>query len=137
MRDRNESPYEETLIISLLIYIKIKKSVLVTSSVRASSTQSHSKQWNVERYVSVALLAIMPASLIAEHPVMDYLLAASVIAHSTWGLKMIATDYIHGSMQAPSVMVIYALSILAFIGCCYFNYADIGLSKAVKKLWAL
>ena len=69
---------------------------------------------------------------------MDYILAATVIAHSTWGLKMIATDYIHGP-TAPKVAVgtIYALSFLAFIGCCYFNYADIGLSKAVKKLWAL
>ena len=79
----------------------------------------------------------MPASLMLENPVMDYLLAASVIAHSTWGLKMIATDYIHGSMKMPSVYAIYAISLLAFIGCCYFNYADIGLSKAAKKLWAL
>lgn len=69
---------------------------------------------------------------------MDYILAGTMVIHSHWGLKMIATDYIHGPL-APKVAVnaLTVLSILSFIGLCYFNYGDIGLSKAIKKIWAL
>jgi succinate dehydrogenase (ubiquinone) membrane anchor subunit len=134
--------------LSLRSHSTLKSSLLISQNtiarnankIRLSSTtasSSHSSQWNVERYVSVSLLAIIPASLFLENPIMDYVLAATVISHSTWGLKMIVTDYIHGNLTKPAVGVVYGLSMLAFIGCCYFIYADIGLSKALKKLWAL
>jgi succinate dehydrogenase (ubiquinone) membrane anchor subunit len=92
----------------------------------------------MERLLSVALIGIIPASLMLESQILDYVLAASLIVHSAWGLKVIATDYIHGpTMPKLAINLIYVSSILAFIGLCYFNYSDIGLSKAIKKIWQL
>jgi succinate dehydrogenase (ubiquinone) membrane anchor subunit len=83
-------------------------------------------------------LAIIPASLIIESAPTDYLLAASLTLHAHWGLSAILTDYIHGrTLPKFAFAVLYATSALVLAGLCYFNYNDIGLTKAVKKIWAL
>merc|ERR1712127_65973 len=122
---------------SILLNKPIQSSILLN---RANSTVQggHAKQWNIERYVSLGLFAVIPAALIMENQLTDHLFAAVVMAHSTWGCKMIITDYVHAAgTQKAALGALYGISLLAFIGCLYFNYADIGLAKAVKKLWAL
>ncbi len=67
----------------------------------------------------------------------NYLLAAALVLHSHWGFECILTDYVHGNATKFAEYGLYAASILAFAGLCYFNYTDIGVAKAFKKLWAL
>lgn len=103
-----------------------------------ASTSHASTHWNVERALAVGLLAIIPASLILETTPTDYLLAASLTLHAHWGLQQILTDYVHGkTLPKMANGTLYAVSALVFAGLCYFNYNDIGLTKAVKKIWAL
>jgi len=95
-------------------------------------------QWNRERYVAASQLAIIPLSLLLENPVTDYLLAATLSIHAYWGLECIVTDYVHGTtLPKMAHKLLAVVSILSFIGLCYFNYSDIGLSKAIKKIWSL
>ena len=104
----------------------------------ASSGGGSSIHWNVERYLSVALLAIIPASLLIESSLTDYILAASLVLHSHWGLQNILTDYIHGpTLPKMANGLLYVFTALTRAGLCYFNYSDIGLSKAIKKIWSL
>lgn len=52
------------------------------------------------------------------------------------GVGQVLTDYIHGStMPKVSKGIWLAVSILQFIGLCYFNYADVGICKAVSMIW--
>jgi hypothetical protein len=107
-------------------------------AIRRNSAVAHSKQWSLERYFSIGLLAAVPAAMVLEHQVTDHLLATGIILHSMWGLKMIVTDYIHPPAQQRAALgAVYLLSALALIGCLYFNAVDMGLAKAIKKLWAL
>ncbi|CAF0730929.1 unnamed protein product [Brachionus calyciflorus] len=94
--------------------------------------------WSIERYLAVGLLAIIPGSILLETSVTDYLLAAALVVHANWGCRSIIVDYIHGK-QLPKIAlaVLYSASFLAFVGLCYFNYSDVGLSKAIKKIWSL
>lgn len=121
---------------------QIVRNASTASTTPAASSQgvSHgsSTHWNVERYLSVALLAIIPASLLLESPVTDYILAISLVFHSHWGIQCVLTDYLHGpTLPKVGNMLLYVVSALTLAGLCYFNYADIGLSKAVKKIWSL
>jgi succinate dehydrogenase (ubiquinone) membrane anchor subunit len=108
------------------------------SSTSTANSHNASLHWNIERALAVGLLAIIPGSLILESSATDYLLAASLTLHSHWGLQAIFTDYVHGRTLPKIVSVgLYAISALVFAGLCYFNFNDVGLTKAVKKIWAL
>jgi succinate dehydrogenase (ubiquinone) membrane anchor subunit len=97
-----------------------------------------SSHWNAERYLSLALLGIIPAALIMENQVGDFVLASSLILHSWWGLNQIVTDYLHGpTLPKIGFGVLTATCLVALVGMLYFNYADMGLAKALKKLWSL
>jgi succinate dehydrogenase (ubiquinone) membrane anchor subunit len=129
------------------------KSLIENETIRALSTTSQRQQhqgplnscatgaethWTAERLVSIALLAFVPASLLLETSAADYLLTATLVIHSHWGLQAILTDYVHGkTLPKIAHAGLYLISTLVFAGLCYFNYNDIGISKAVKKLWAL
>lgn len=109
-----------------------------TTAGPANANGGSSIHWNVERYLSVALLAIIPGSLLIESSLTDHILAASLVLHSHWGLQNILTDYIHGpTLPKMANGLLYVFTALTFAGLCYFNYSDIGLSKAIKKIWSL
>ena len=114
---------------------QIVRSASAAASANSSESSTH---WNVERYLSVALLAIIPGSLLIESSLTDYILAASLVLHSHWGLQNILTDYIHGpTLPKMASGLLYVFTALTFAGLCYFNYSDIGLAKAIKKIWSL
>ncbi|CAG2103237.1 unnamed protein product [Medioppia subpectinata] len=103
----------------------------------AAQSHSHAKLWSIERYVSMALLGVIPAALVVPNPALDYLLALSLVAHIHWGLEAIVVDYIRPSIFGafiPKVMVayVYMLSIAALAGLFYFNYTDVGLGVAIR-----
>ncbi|CAF0725137.1 unnamed protein product [Adineta steineri] len=93
--------------------------------------------WKMERVVAIAMLAIIPGSFVWDGPFMNYLLAASLAIHSHWGLDTVILDYCPRAALPLANMIRYALTAIAFAGLCYFNYNDMGLTKALKKLWAL
>lgn len=98
----------------------------------------HAKLWTYERMIAAVLLATIPASVVLENPITDYLLGATLVLHGYWGLHGIFIDYIHGA-QLPKIAcaALKFFAIVGFFGLCYFNYYDMGLSKAIKRVWAL
>lgn len=118
------------------------KSILFPKQVvmpaRTAATVASANHWNAERYLSAALVGIIPAALLLESNYFDQVLALSLVVHSHWGLSCILTDYVHGS-TAPKVAqaTLAVVSVVSLIGLIYFNFSDIGLSKAIKKVWTL
>ena len=54
------------------------------------------------------------------------------------GVGQVLTDYIHGSTMPKLAKGLWlAVSILQFIGLCYFNYTDVGICKAVCMIWRM
>ena len=103
-----------------------------------STSQTASKHWTIERYLATGLIGLIPAGLLFDSKIIDYLLAAGLSLHAHWGLECIATDYIHGALLPKlAFAALYMISALSFIGLCYFNYSDIGITKAIKKIWSL
>ncbi|XP_054760304.1 succinate dehydrogenase [ubiquinone] cytochrome b small subunit B, mitochondrial-like [Lytechinus pictus] len=96
-----------------------------------------SKHWNAERVLSVGLIGIIPAAFLIQNPALDYALAASLVLHGHWGMEQVFLDYIHGeTMSKVANASLTAISALSFAGLCYFNYNDVGLTKAVMMLWS-
>ncbi|XP_073255341.1 succinate dehydrogenase [ubiquinone] cytochrome b small subunit, mitochondrial-like isoform X2 [Porites lutea] len=105
----------------------------IHSEIAPSQPSSH---WKFERYVSVALLTLIPAGVIYPSAAVDWALAAVIPLHNHWGVGQVLTDYIHGSTMPKIAKGLWlAVSILQFIGLCYFNYSDIGICKAVSMIW--
>jgi len=120
--------------------VKLPKTVSLELVRRSSSSVSSasSTHWKVERILSVVLLGLIPAALVLENNILDYALAASLVLHSHWGLECIITDYVHGpTMPKMALGLLYVVSALTLAGLFYLNYKDIGLTKAVKKIWSL
>ncbi|XP_029213546.2 succinate dehydrogenase [ubiquinone] cytochrome b small subunit A, mitochondrial-like [Acropora millepora] len=95
-----------------------------------------SSHWKFERYVSVAMLTLIPTGIIYPSAAVDWALAVVVPIHNHWGVGQVLTDYIHGSTMPKLAKGLWlAVSILQFIGLCYFNYTDVGICKAVCMIW--
>lgn len=95
-----------------------------------------SSHWKFERYVSVAMLTLIPTGIVYPSAAVDWALAVVVPIHNHWGVGQVLTDYIHGSTMPKLAKGLWlAVSILQFIGLCYFNYTDVGICKAVCMIW--
>lgn len=115
---------------------------IATTAVRNSASGNHATLWTAERAVSAALLVLLPAALIFPSKPLDALLAISVVMHAHWGIEACVVDYVRpiifGSVipkVAPALVV--AFSALLLGGLLYFISTDIGISRAVRKLWAI
>lgn len=100
---------------------------------------AHDKLWKAERYLSLALLGVLPSASIVSHPMMDYAVALSLVVHVHWGVEAIVTDYIRPSIFGTtipkiSIAFVYILSSLALGGLFMFNYTDVGITQAVRML---
>jgi succinate dehydrogenase (ubiquinone) membrane anchor subunit len=96
-----------------------------------------SDHWKVERVVAVAMLAIIPGSFVYDSALMNYLLAATMAIHAHWGMDAALIDYCPRKALPFANLIRYLMTAIAFGGLCYFNYNDMGLTKALKALWAL
>ena len=105
-----------------------------TANMAVFTTSDH---WKVERVVAVAMLAIIPGSFVCDSALMNYLLAASMAIHAHWGMDAVLIDYCPRKALPFANLIRYLVTAIAFGGLCYFNYNDIGLTKALKALWAL
>ncbi|KAF7492494.1 Succinate dehydrogenase [ubiquinone] cytochrome b small subunit [Sarcoptes scabiei] len=114
-----------------------KKIIHFPKRLMSSDAHDHTKIWIFERVLSASLLAVIPASLMIPSPVLDNLLALSLVVHVHWGLEAIVVDYIRPSLVGPvlpkiSLGALYIVSIVALAGLFYLNYSDVGLSTAIK-----
>lgn len=62
--------------------------------------------------------------------------------HAHWGLEAIVTDYVRPVIfgntvpkVAHGLLILYSALVLG--GLIYFNLTDIGISQAVRKVWAI
>ena len=109
---------------------------------KVAQRNSHnaSKQWKNEKLLTIALLGIIPAAMYLENPITDSLLAVSLLIHINWGLESIIIDYLTmwgAIFPKIGLAYLYVVMALTLTGLLYFNFKDIGISKAVKKIWAL
>ncbi|KAG8188831.1 hypothetical protein JTE90_004644 [Oedothorax gibbosus] len=108
----------------------------------AAHDHSHTKIWTAERFLSGSLVGILPLSLAFPTPALDYALALALTLHVHWGVEAIVVDYARPSVVGTAVSkgalaAVYGLSVLTLGGLFYFNYADVGLSQAIRMLWKL
>ena len=118
---------------------RFSSSAAVDQSGHRSGGHNHSKLWSLERYLSIGLLAVIPASFAVTSPAMDYLLALSLVTHVHWGIEAIVVDYIRPSIFGRvipklAVVYVYVLSMIALSGLFYFNYTDVGLTTAIRMV---
>lgn len=102
-------------------------------------SHAHDKLWKAERYLSLALLGVLPTAAVVPHPIMDYAVALSLVVHIHWGVEAIVTDYVRPSIFGPvipkvSIATVYILSSLALGGLFFFNYTDVGITQATRML---
>ncbi|XP_071806248.1 succinate dehydrogenase [ubiquinone] cytochrome b small subunit A, mitochondrial-like [Asterias amurensis] len=96
-----------------------------------------STHWNVEHAVTLALTAAIPTAFITQHPLVDYVLAGCMTLHGHWGMEAIFADYIPGkTLPKVAHSCLLGVSALTFAGLCYFNYNDVGITKAIMMLWS-
>ena len=90
---------------------------MATAVFNTSSTDTHGlSHFKIERITSVALMGILPAALIAPGTTVDFALACVLPFHTTYGLDMILTDYVHGSVVPALRLVNFAFGATAVSG---------------------
>lgn len=109
------------------------------TSTEAGHAHHHDKLWKAERYLSIGLLGILPASAMFPSPIMDHAVALSLVIHVHWGLEAIVTDYIRPSIFGStipkiSIGMLYVLSSLALGGLFLFNHSDVGITQAARMI---
>ncbi|KAJ8924299.1 hypothetical protein NQ315_007092 [Exocentrus adspersus] len=107
---------------------KSKVNVIATRGMSAD----HSKLWPIEKAVSIALLGLVPASIITPNPILDNLLAVAVVAHFHWGLEACVIDYIRPIIFGPVIPklalgLLYLVSAATLGGLLYYNHNCIGI----------
>ncbi|XP_069470383.1 succinate dehydrogenase [ubiquinone] cytochrome b small subunit, mitochondrial [Ambystoma mexicanum] len=111
---------------------------ILISPVRHSGSKAASLHWTAERAVGAILLGLLPAAYLYPGSAVDYSLAAALTLHGHWGLGQVMTDYVHGETKIKLANAsLFAVSAVTFAGLCYFNYHDVGISKAVAMLWSI
>jgi len=90
-------------------------------------------------YTSIALLALIPTSLLVSHtplilPV-DAALSFFIPAHAHLGMNLVIDDYLPGAANKPSKAVLWLLTIFCFLGLLNLNVNGDGITESAKRLW--
>lgn len=120
-----------------------RKSLMLTSAASArvygpeelNERKDEVHHWTNERYVAVALIPLVPAALVYPNLVLDTALCAAMILHIHWRLSGVVQDYIHGGAYYLFKYLVLFLSVFSFGSLCYFNYTDIGFSRAARLIF--
>ncbi|KAG7527555.1 hypothetical protein FFLO_06823 [Filobasidium floriforme] len=109
------------------------------------SDPSHgSRHWVFERALSAALVPVMGAAVAANpgtgvYPVIDAILATSLIVHSHIGFDSCIIDYLHErKMPVIGFAAKWLLRVAtgaSIWGVYEFETNDIGLTELVRRLW--
>lgn len=114
----------------------------MTAARQSAAGGSHAGLWTIERFLSLALLGLLPAAIAFPSKSLDTLLAISLVMHSHWGLEAIVIDYVRPVIFGPFIPKIAPLFVVAFSaallgGLLYLIYTDIGIGGSVRKFWAI
>lgn len=119
-----------------------QRQITTSAVMRSAEGGSHVTLWTAERALSLALLGVIPIAFLNSNQITDGLFAISIVIHQHWGLEAIVTDYIRPIIFGNTVpklahLLLALVSAATLGGLLYFNYNDVGISTAIKKLWAV
>jgi len=101
-----------------------------------------SYHWSYERLVAVSLvpLAVTPFVASVDYPVLDSILAATLLIHSHIGFTSCIIDYIpkrvYGIWHKFARYLLTFGTTVALYGIYEMETTDVGLSNLIKKIWA-
>lgn len=100
-----------------------------------------SYHWTFERLISVALipLTIAPFTAGSLNPVMDSVLAATIVIHSHIGFQALIADYLP-EKRVPKTLAFFkwglrAATLTVAVGLYEFETNDVGITEALKRIW--
>ncbi|KAG8922736.1 membrane anchor subunit of succinate dehydrogenase, Sdh4 [Tulasnella sp. 418] len=105
--------------------------------------KSHgSYHWAFERLLSASLVPITAASMAlssSPYPVLDGILAISLVVHSHIGFDAMLVDYVHERKHPKSGVLakwgLRAATATVLVGVYQFNTTDVGLTELIKRVW--
>ncbi|KAG8904153.1 membrane anchor subunit of succinate dehydrogenase, Sdh4 [Tulasnella sp. 403] len=108
----------------------------------APSKMHGSHHWAFERLLSAALVPLTASTFAlssSPYPVLDGLLAVSLVVHSHIGFDSVVVDYLH-KRKFPVIGPITKwglrlMSLTVMVGLYQFNTTDIGLTELIKRVW--
>jgi len=121
-----------------------RKTLVLSSAVKQrvygpeelSERKDEVHHWKNEHYVAASLIPLIPAALAFPNMVLDTALCAAMVLHVHWRLSGVAQDYIHGGAFHVFKYLVLGFSVISFGSLCYFNYTDIGFSRAVRLVYS-
>ncbi|KAG8782274.1 membrane anchor subunit of succinate dehydrogenase, Sdh4 [Serendipita sp. 398] len=101
-----------------------------------------SHHWAFERLVSAALIPLTAAAAVtsgSQYPILDGILAISLVVHSHIGFDAVVADYLD-KRKWPIVGPISKWTLRAattgvLVGIYQFNTNDIGLTELISRVW--
>ncbi|OKL64162.1 Succinate dehydrogenase [Talaromyces atroroseus] len=100
-----------------------------------------SYHWSFERLISLALvpLTIAPFTAGSLNPVMDSILAATIVVHSHIGFQALIIDYLP-EKRVPKTLSLFtwglrAATLTVAVGLYEFETNDVGITEALKRIW--
>ncbi|EON98329.1 putative succinate dehydrogenase subunit protein [Phaeoacremonium minimum UCRPA7] len=98
--------------------------------------------WTFERLLAAGLvpLTVAPFAAGSLNPTTDAILCAALVIHSHMGFQSIIIDYVP-SKRLPKTRKLFwyglnAATVLVGIGLYEFETTDVGLTEAIKRIWA-
>ncbi|KAK3736047.1 hypothetical protein QZH41_012219 [Actinostola sp. cb2023] len=109
-------------------------SVVYISEIAPSTASTH---WIAERVFSIALLGLIPAGIFCPCAAVDWGLAICIPIHNHWGIHAILADYVNKGPNIPGRArgIWLVLTVLQFMGLCYFNINDVGICNGIRMIW--
>ncbi|KDQ15151.1 hypothetical protein BOTBODRAFT_187542 [Botryobasidium botryosum FD-172 SS1] len=106
------------------------------------SKSDGSHHWAFERLLSATLVPLTVSSFVlssSPYPVLDGLLAVSLVVHSHLGFDQIVVDYLHPRkfpiLGRISAWGLRLLTVGTLVGVYQFNTEDVGLTELIKRVW--
>ncbi|KXJ29660.1 succinate dehydrogenase [ubiquinone] cytochrome b small subunit A, mitochondrial [Exaiptasia diaphana] len=121
--------------------VPLTKAIHSTSSNKKTTLEiapsTASTHWILERGFSIALLALIPAGIFYPCAAVDWGLAICIPVHNHWGIHAILADYVNKGPKMPARArgIWLVLTVLQFMGLCYFNINDVGICQGIKMIW--
>jgi len=107
-----------------------------------TSRAEGSHHWAFERLLSAALIPLTGAAFVtsgSHFPVLDGVLAISLVIHSHIGFDSSRVDYLHPRkfpVLGPIVKwTLRAATTGALVGVYMFNTNDVGLTELIRRVW--
>jgi len=108
----------------------------------APSRAHGSHHWSFERLLSASLIPMIGAAAATStspYPILDGVLALSLVVHSHIGFDGVLTDYLHKRkfpIWGPLMTWVLRFSTAgALVGVYQFNTNDVGFTELVRRVW--